>query len=456
VIDVNKIFLDVSQDNMVVYITILDEELKTEEDILNTLKDRRIKYGINHDKIKELLRHGNNIIKEEIARGVSSINGKDAKINLKFPIDKKVKPKMNEDGTVDFKELNLIAMVQKDELLAKKELATNGSNGIDVFGRDVRARKGKDILLRAGKNTTLSEDGLSVYSNIAGQVLYDNGKISVSNVYEIQGDVHNNTGNIHFDGNIHINGHVRSGFEVEATGDVEVSGVVEGAKIKAGGHIIIHKGIQGQNNGYIVCEGNLNCKYIQNSNVDVKGDLFVDIIMHSHVKVQGSIYVKGRKGLVVGGETTAGKEIEAMIIGSSMATITKIETGINPKNKEIYIRTQEELKVVTKNRENVLKAIKLLRKIIDTPLFTKDKQAVYEKSIKTESFLKIKEMELNEKLDSIEEEIVKSREIGSVRIDKEVYPGVKICVNNAIYHVRDELSKVKFIKNEDGIKIIHL
>ncbi|PAB61244.1 DUF342 domain-containing protein [Anaeromicrobium sediminis] len=452
----NKLFLDVSQDNMVVNITILDEALKTEAHILSALKERGIKYGIDHPKIKELLNSENHIIKEEIARGITSVDGKDAKINLSFSLDKKVKPKMNEDGTVDFKELNLITMVEQGELLGQKDLPANGSDGIDVFGRTVRARKGKDILLRAGKNTSLSEDGLSVYADIAGQVLYDEGKISVSNVYEIQGDVDNNTGNIHFDGNIVINGHVRTGFEVEATGNIEIFGVVEGARVKAGGHIIIHKGIQSQNNGYIICEGNLNCKYIQNSNVVVRGDLFVDIIMHSSVQVQGAVYAKGKKGLIVGGETTAAKEIEAMIIGSSMATITRIETGINPESKETYKKVQEELKVVSRNRENVIKAIKLLNKIIDTPLFTKDKQSIYEKSIKTENFLKIKEIELNEELDSIEEQIAKSKEIGSVKIDEGVYPGVKISVNNAIYYVRDELSKVKFIKNEDGIKIIHL
>lgn len=73
-----------------------------------------------------------------------------------------------------------------------------------------------------GRNVYSGEDGLSLYSEIDGQVMYIDGKLSVFSTYEVPADVDNSTGNINFVGNLSVRGNVLSGFVVEVGGNVEV------------------------------------------------------------------------------------------------------------------------------------------------------------------------------------------------------------------------------------------
>lgn len=452
----DKVFLEVSRDNMSVHITILDEALKDEEEILKVLKINRITYGIDYEKIKNIKNMPGNIIKEEIAMGIKCIDGKDGNIDYLFKTEKNLKPKLNSDGTVNYKELDLINKASQDDILAKKQLPTIGQDGKDVYGREVRAKIGKESNIKYGKNVVLSDDGMYVYAQVDGQIIYEDGKISISDTYEINSNVDNTTGNINFNGDVIIRGNVRTGFEVETTGNVEIFGVVEGAKVTAKGDIVIHKGIQGHDTAVIKAGGNLNCQYIQNSKIDIQKNLFADIIMHSNVEVKGSIYAKGKKGLIVGGELYANEEIHANIIGSNMATITKIETGSNPEKKRNLREKEEELKTISKNRNNVIKAIKLLSKIKDTPLFTEDKKQIYEKSVKTNEYLKNKEIELNDLIDELEQKLEKSKSNGFVKVYDRAYQGVKVVINSSVYYVRDEVHNIKFEDDGSGIKITNI
>ena len=79
----------------------------------------------------------------------------------------------------------------------------------------------------------------------------DREKINVFPVYEVNGDVDYNTGNIDFVGTIVIRGNVRSGFKVKADGDIRIIGSVEGAELEAAGSIEISAGIIGQNKGLL-------------------------------------------------------------------------------------------------------------------------------------------------------------------------------------------------------------
>ena len=71
-------------------------------------------------------------------------------------------------------------------------------------------------------------------------------KLSVVPVLEIKGDVGPATGNIDFVGSVLIRGRIKSGFRVVAKGDVQVERTLEDAEIKAGGNIILQRGIQGR------------------------------------------------------------------------------------------------------------------------------------------------------------------------------------------------------------------
>ena len=134
-----------------------------------------------------------------------------------------------------------------------------------------------------------------------------------------------------------------SGFVVEAGGSVEVMGVVEGAIIKAGGDIILRRGMQGMGKGILISGGDIISRFIENSTVEARNDIKAEAIMHSNVKCGNKLELSGRKGLLVGGSCKVGKEIVAKVIGSHLATITDIEVGLDPTIRERYKAAKDEL-----------------------------------------------------------------------------------------------------------------
>ncbi len=161
-------------------------------------------------------------------------------------------------------------------------------------------------------------------------------RISIIEILEIRGDVGVKTGNVTFKGKILVTGNVVTGYTIECDGDVEVQGVVEGAKITATGDIIVGRGIQGQDEAVIECDGNLIGRFINNCHAKVKGNIEADAIMHSKIVCDGEIKVSGRKGLIVGGEIKAKDQISAKVIGSDMGTQTKIQLGVDSELIERY------------------------------------------------------------------------------------------------------------------------
>ena len=56
-------------------------------------------------------------------------------------------------------------------------------------------------------------------------------KLNVFPVYEVNGDVDYNIGNIDFVGTVVIRGNILTGFRVKASGDIRVTGGIEGAEV---------------------------------------------------------------------------------------------------------------------------------------------------------------------------------------------------------------------------------
>ena len=96
-----------------------------------------------------------------------------------------------------------------------------------------------------------------MYSKVDGHVELTDGKVFVSDTFEVLADVDTSTGDINYDGNVHIKGNVRTGFCVRAKGDIIVDGVVEGAELYSDGQIILKRGIQGMNRGLLQAKGNI-------------------------------------------------------------------------------------------------------------------------------------------------------------------------------------------------------
>ena len=133
--------ISVSDNEMEAYLSLGVPDSRVEitlNDILFKLYEAGVFYCVNEELIESLIKEGKPVKNAVVAKGTVGVDGVDARIELKIDIEKSAKPLLNEDGTVDFKNISLIKVVDKDQLLAVKTPATTGVQGITVLGKAYR------------------------------------------------------------------------------------------------------------------------------------------------------------------------------------------------------------------------------------------------------------------------------------------------------------------------------
>lgn len=291
------------------------EQKISEQEILAFLSRNNIVFGILGDRIRDFCKSGNYAEPLLCARGVTPVDEKRGTLEYRFHRDPKLKPLEREDGTVDYQNLGIVQNVAKGDVLCRIIPPVPGKDGTDVYGHAVPCRKGVLPPLPGGSNTRVSEDGLTLTAAVDGCVEYKNAIVSINEVFNVRGDVGNASGNVDFVGTVVVQGDVREGFSIRAGGDIEVRGIVEGARLEAGGNIVIACGMNGMNRGTLTADGSISVQYLENATTKCGGDIRADSILNSCVTAGGSIVVRGRNGLLAGGHYTAGKSVVANTIG---------------------------------------------------------------------------------------------------------------------------------------------
>lgn len=443
----------VSPDKMKAFLVLTPPDggrMLTSEEILDLLNKEGVIYGINMSIIETIAVHP--VYNQMIcaAEGTLPVSGQNGGVEFHFDVNKDRKPTVLDDGRVDFRELNLVESINKGQLLCTLIPPVPGIKGKTVTGVDVSAFDGKPAVLPKGKNVEISEDGQSLISSIDGRVQLIDGKVSVFATYEVPADVDNSTGNISFVGNVSIRGNVLSGFVVEAGGSVEVWGVVEGAVIKAGGDIILRRGMQGLGKGILISGGDIVARYIEHGNIEAKKDIKAEAIMHSNVKCGNKLELTGRKGLLVGGTCKVGKEIVAKVIGSHMATTTDVEVGVDPSLRERHKALKEEITAIESDIKKADQAVNILRKLESAGMLTPEKQELMVKSVRTKVFYSSKVNELKEELMQVETKLQQDS-LGRVRCYNFIYPGTRVSIGSAMIYIKDTLQYCTLYR--DGVDI---
>lgn len=446
-----EIKVSISDNYYQAFITIImyDEDVTiAKEDILKELNDKQIVYGIDNELIDDIVSNPNIANNLLIAKGTPHSNGVDGKLNYKFNIDNLGKPIVLEDGRVDHKNINYVYKVKKGDILAEKSPATPGKNGTTVTGRTIKAKPGKPVEFKFGKNLITSKDGMYLLAKEEGLLDFVEGKISVIKVLEIDSDVGISTGNISFNGKIVIKGNVEAGYSIHGDSDVEIFGIVENAEISAKENIIIHKGVH--NRSRLISGKNIASKFIDNSYIYAGKDIICDTIMHCNIVSSEKVIANEKKGLIVGGNIKAKKEIHAKNIGSKVGTLTKLEAGIDDELINEYKNTKDAMEETKKNIDKLKSAINILNK---QSRANKDNSQVKDllnksSSSKHEYISKLNNLEKDLKriystIETLKKSTIKSNTI---------FPGVKIRLNNSHFNVKDILHNVALIDEGGSVK----
>jgi len=427
------------------------------EDVLEGLRNSGVVVGVKEEDINSYLDEMD--YKKPLlgALGQYPRNGNDAYIDYKVRIDKsEIHFEEDDSGKVDFKNLELLENVVAGQLLAVKVPAEEGIPGRTVTNRVLPAKSGRDVAIKHGKGTILSEDGIELTAEINGQVVYKLGRLTVEPVFIVNGDVSLETGNIVFLGSVIIQGSVQDNFEVKAAGNVEVKGTVQKAFIEAEGDIIIHQGISGKDEARVESTGgSVFAKFCQNCNVVAEKNVVIpEGILHSHVDAGEKLYSIGRRARIAGGVIRAGDEVNTRFLGAEGSTRTVIRVGVNPK----ILQQMDELTKIKDESESELTTIRLDIKTLTTQKrnagkLPPEREKMLSDITAREEKLSERFNEVNTELEELNSYMGMLEHKGKICAEKVAYPGVEIYIKDKDFKIRDNYNHVKFTLEGDDIHI---
>ncbi|WP_254778609.1 MULTISPECIES: DUF342 domain-containing protein [unclassified Bacillus (in: firmicutes)] len=408
------------------------------EDLLNMLKKEKIVYGLNIELLEELCRNPRGIeFPITIAEGKPKTDGKDAYLKSELrKLQSNSKPEV-----LNFRNVLKIPSVKKGQLLASVCPAESGILGMDVFSNVIRAKDGKPLKTKAGKNVFM-ESG-RFYSSIDGQLSITNRSISVNPVFEVNGDIDLKTGNIDFIGNVIIRGNVPNGYEIKAGGDIRITGIVEGAIIEAAGNVTIGGGVASGNRGRITAGGNVLAAYFNQANVRAEQGIYAEkSILHSHVSAGESIFC--HHASVIGGTFEAKKDIHIKELGNRSYTKTHLYPAYDSRTQQIEADLLDELKSTT---DMISKLTQIERKLsakskASGMMSEDDKKVIKKQRLTMEQLAKQKE-ELESQLAQIQEDKLEQSH-SFVYVYESVYPNTSIHFGKYTKKLNVEHHHVKF------------
>lgn len=372
-----------------------------------------------------------------VARGTAPINGADGTYTLLFDAEKQnTNFNENSDGIVDFYDLNIVENVSKGQILAQITLPTEGVPGISVKGRNLLQKQGKPVPSISGKNTELSEDGTAIIALIDGPVEFKGNRICVDEVFSIEGDIDIKTGNIKVASSLSVLGMVLPGYKIEAGENISVRGTVESALIKAGGNIKLQSGITGSE---LECDGDLTCCFIENSNIVVKGNITAEYILNSNIKCGKSIITTGKISKIIGGNCSAGGNIETKTIGSISNVKTKMELIINCCVIERRDELKSKIPELEKHIDSLKKIISVLRRLAINNQLSPEKKEILENATYN-YYTDTKSLdEIKKELDEIDESI---NSMGNSKIvcKGTIYPGTTVVMGSSNLFITEPLN----------------
>lgn len=423
----------------------------TFDDFLKDLRFRNISFGIKMDALQQHFQsEGIYCTDLIVAKGKEPVQGEDARIEYSFNTEAHRHPEQREDGSVDYFHLTTINHCRKGEVLARIIPEKLGEDGHDVYGKSIKPRDVKRQTLKFGRNIELSEDKRSISSMVDGHVSLVDDKVFVSDVYEVQ-NVDVSTGNLEYDGSVEITGDVAANFEVKAGGNVIVNGLVEGARIIAGGNIVIAKGMNGAGKGYLKAGGDIIVKFLENTRVAAGGFVEAEAILHSRVSAGNEVKVDGRKGIIVGGYVQAGSRVSAKVIGASMGAATILEVGVNPLIKTQYNHMQKSITDNTKTVKNAEVILANFKDKIKKGFQYNEAQMKYMKSVSKLVEDKTAELEeMNRRMERLRA-MMETQKLAEIVVNDEIFPGTTIIIGEASKTIQTSYRYCKFVKERGEV-----
>ena len=405
----------------------IEEESEiTVDEVRAAIDDAGILFGLKEDVVAGATTMIDYNRPTLIAEGVKPKKGKSSSFEYNFDTSGSRRPAEDEDGRVDYRNINFIQNTEKGSILATRTPATPGIPGRTVRNKELKAPGGRDLPFSKGVNTDISEDGLTLTATASGAIMFQHGKISVNDLTVVSGDVDHQVGNIDCRGSVRVTGNVKAGYEIKVDGDLEVQGHVEDAMLNVDGNIAVKGGFFGKSSGYMRAGGDITIKYAEGQKIEAGGDITIGgEVINCDIMAKGNIAFKGAKGKIIGGEIKAGKEIVAAEIGSDAGTVTHLYVAFDMELMQKHAELLAELDRLQSDGERVKEGLYALYKLELAGKLPPGKKEVLAKLIKFQEELPGSLTTVEREKDEVE---AKLREYDDSQVVAEtmIYAGVTV------------------------------
>ena len=266
----------------------------------------------------------------------------------------------DEDARIDYRTVNMIRTVEKDEVIGTVKPPVPGRPGIDVHANEVQPRKRIEAI-KLQANVRLAEDRRAVIAEEAGRVVLDGNKLFIRPVLDINGDVDFESGNVDATSDVNVRGTVRDLFEVLSKKSITISGAVEAAKVEADEDMVVRGGIMARSKGVVRAGGRIVTKMCNEAYLHAEGGIEVTKeVLNSRLYTMGKLLSK--RAVVIGGEVYAREGVEVHTIGSDACVPTRVWVGIHPR---VFKRVRQLEAECKKQQESVEKIRNMVKPLLD-------------------------------------------------------------------------------------------
>ena len=386
----------------------------------------------------------------KVAEGKKAVDGIDGWYEFLFQTEIDTKPKILEDGSVDYSEYGDVPTVEEGQKVVIYHPAIPSEDGVSVRGETIIAKKGKELARLNGRGFIYDNEKKEYYAKYDGKITYRDDRLQIESELIIEGDVSFTTGDVTFQNDIHVRGNVLTGVKViSERGSIIVDGYVESAVLKAKKDIVLKNGMQGNGKGYLEAGGNVTGKFFEQVQIKAVNDVNANAIMNSDIECGQDVIVSGKYGIIIGGKVSATRYIHATIIGNMSEVKTTISAGVDGDLFAKLTKCEQDMSAVNGELAkitNVLGQIQILMEKSDRKDLGDKKMALMRTKIEKDTRLS----ELTKKKQDIVEKMGKAN-LAKVTIEKVIYPGNVIVINGVRAVVTEEECHVEYARRGAGI-----
>ncbi len=427
----------------------------TAAQLLGFLNNANVTFGIDQDMLVKL---SNNPVygrPVKVAEGSAQVQGTPGYFEYHFDTTVNRKPTIRPDGTADYMSIKTIETVQEGDVIATYHPAVQGSRGMSVRGQILEPKPVRDLPPLIGRGFDRSSDNLTYTAKITGKIEVNQGKISISPVHEVQGDVGIETGNIKFNGDVIVHGGVHDGAVIDAAGNVIIHGLIEDCDIRAGKDLFLLSGVKGNEKTIIDCRGSVTAQFIEYAIITCGGDITADYFFKSKVSCDGRIELSGNNASIIGGYVSAVQGIEVNDIGNSFGTTTNVAVGVDIERAAEYEMLAKKIQAISANVQKIKKGIEEFDRL------GKERGINYKEDPRRMQLLRVRirdeavVLEETKKLSRLKEVIMSGRG-ATIKVYRRLHAGSNISIDDHHVTIQDLHERIEIEKSEEGVKLVKI